>query len=75
MAFGRDRDPGYSLGIQTVKRLTEKAFLFEIDGEDVWIPKSQIHENSEIQEHALVTEEGELVITEWLAVQKNFLTR
>jgi hypothetical protein len=49
-----------------------KALLVDIDGEKIWIPKSQIHDNSEVydaDEHS----EGELVITEWIAKQKGLL--
>jgi hypothetical protein len=49
-----------------------KALLVDIDGEKIWIPKSQIHDNSEVfdaDEH----DEGTLIITEWLAKQKGLL--
>lgn len=48
------------------------ALLVDIDGDEYWIPKSQIHDNSEVydaDEHS----EGTLVITEWIAKQKNLL--
>jgi hypothetical protein len=44
---------------------TAKALLCVIDGQEVWIPKSQIdEEESEVQE---VGDEGILVIPTWLA--------
>ena len=47
-----------------------KALLCVIEGEEMWIPKSQIHDDSEVwQEH----DRGVLVITEWIAEQKGLL--
>ena len=31
--------------VERIKRETEKAFLCEIDGDDFWLPKSQIEDN------------------------------
>lgn len=39
---------------------------------EVWIPKSQIHDNSEVYDsgdHA----EGTLIIPEWLAIEKDLI--
>jgi hypothetical protein len=49
---------------------TEKAVLCEIDGEDHWIPKSQIDDDSEVYAKGHT---GTLVITRWLAEQKNLV--
>ena len=49
-----------------------KALLMDIDGEEIWIPKSQIHDNSEVYD-AGEHDEGTLVITEWIAKQKGLL--
>lgn len=45
---------------------TDKALLCLIDGEEIWIPKSQIDEESEVYEEG---QTGLLVITRWLAEQ------
>lgn len=50
------------------KRSTEKALLCRIAGEEVWIPHSQIHEDSEVYESG---GEGVLVIPRWLAEEKD----
>lgn len=53
-------------------RETEKALLCEIEGEEVWLPKSQVHEDSEVfdaEEHS----EGTLVVTAWLAEKQGWL--
>jgi hypothetical protein len=51
----------------TVKRATDKALLCEIHGEEIWIPKSQIHDDSEVYE---ADTEGDLIIPRWLAEKK-----
>jgi len=38
--------------------------------EGTWIPQSQIHEDSEIWEKG---QEGDLVVTEWLAQQEGWI--
>ena len=39
----------------------------DIDGEKLWIPLSQIHDDSEVYGEG---DEGKLVISEWIAKQK-----
>jgi len=51
----------------SVVKETDKALLCNIHGEEIWIPKSQIHEDSEVYEEG---GKGSLVITQWLASQK-----
>lgn len=55
--------------IEDVKgiRETEMAVLCEIDGEEHWIPKSQIDDDSEVYEEDT---EGTLIVSQWLADQK-----
>ena len=50
-----------------VKAETDRAILCDIDGDEHWIPKSQISDDSEVYQDG---DEGDLVITEWLANQK-----
>ncbi len=52
-----------------IKRQTEKAILVAIpDMEDpVWIPQSQVDDDSEVWKEG---DEGDLVISEWIASQK-----
>lgn len=52
------------------KHATDKAILVEIDGEDFWIPQSQITDDSEVWKGG---DEGTLVITEWIATQESLL--
>ena len=46
---------------------TDNALLCNIEGEEIWIPKGQIDEDSEVYEEGT---EGALVITEWIAKKK-----
>jgi hypothetical protein len=43
---------------------TADALKVEIDGEEHWIPKSQIDDDSEVFEKG---HEGKLVVTDWFA--------
>ena len=51
---------------------TGQALKCIIDGEEYWIPHSQIHDNSEVFD-AEGNSRGKLVITEWLARQKGLI--
>jgi len=44
------------------------ALLVEIDEEEYWIPQSQIVDDSEVWKKG---DEGELVITDWIAGKKD----
>jgi hypothetical protein len=44
------------------KRETDRALLCEIDGRDFWIPKSQIHDDSEVYRGDT---DGTLVVSRW----------
>jgi hypothetical protein len=52
-----------------IKAATEKAVLFVIDDEDVWLPVSQLDADysNEVGEGA-----GHVFVTEWIAKQKGF---
>ena len=41
---------------------TEKAILISIDGETTWLPKSMVE-----------YEDGEIVLPEWLAIEKRLI--
>jgi len=46
------------------------ALYCEFDGKNEWIPVSKIHDNSEVWEPG---QTGELVIPEWLAIEKGLV--
>ena len=54
----------------TVKHEVDKALLVDIDGDEHWIPKSQIDDDSEVYEMGT---DGDLVITKWIAEKKGLL--
>jgi len=54
---------------QTVRE-TDMALLISVDGDEYWIPKSQIDDDSEVYKHPT---EGVLIISEWLAIQKGLV--
>jgi len=51
-------------------RETGDAVLCDIEGEEIWIPKSQIHDDSEIWKSG---QDGALVITRWIARKKGLV--
>lgn len=64
---------GHILGQASIIRTTEKAILVKLEDEDdreVWIPKSVIHDNSEVYSEQSST--GLLVVQEWWANKNGF---
>lgn len=53
--------------VTEVIKESDDAFLFEIDGEEYWIPKSQIHRDASLSEG---DENITVEITTWIADQK-----
>lgn len=51
-------------------RATEAGLLCLIDGQEVWIPQSQIDDESQVWEPE---QEGELVVSQWIAEQKKLV--
>jgi hypothetical protein len=74
--MGGYEEYGYDKSEGEVLRETEKAILFQEDeGLDrekkpYWVPKSQIHDNSEVWQKGQV---GMLVVKEWFARQKGWI--
>lgn len=54
----------------TCLRETENAILVDIDGSEYWIPKSQVDDASEVW---LEGDQGDLVITQWVAEKKGLI--
>jgi hypothetical protein len=48
-------------------RATDRALLCCIEGEDVWIPQSQIDDDSEVYQE---DDEGTLIVSAWIAEEK-----
>ncbi len=49
------------------KHSSDDAILVVIEGDEYWIPNSQVHDDSEVWRKG---DEGELVITDWWAEKK-----
>lgn len=64
MSWGAGEQP-YSLGCGVVVSETERAVEVQIDGCVEWVPKSVIHDDSEVWE--VGQEEGEIVVQKWWA--------
>lgn len=57
----------------TAIKETDKALLCRIKGEEHWIPKSQITDDSEVYTDQEDGNQGTLVLTEWIAKQKGLV--
>ncbi len=66
----RPNDPTADFAGVTCRKETDAALLCIIDGEEVWIPKSHVHESSTVQAE---DDEGTLIISEWIAAQKKLI--
>jgi len=67
----REDEPTVTKRDVKCKKETDKALLCTVDDEDVWVPKSQVHDDSEVYQEG---DEGLLVVSEWLARQKGWVT-
>jgi len=64
---------GYDKSDGEVIHASDDAILFkEEGGEKYWVPKSQIHDNSEVWKKGDV---GILIVTEWLARKKGWIDK
>ena len=61
------RGPFLSFDDVLCKAETDKAVLCDVQGNEVWIPKGQIHDDSEVFAR---NGKGRLVVTQWIAEQK-----
>ena len=68
----RDTEPVSFEGVE-ILRATDLALHCKIDGEKVWIPKSQILDGSNFGDDSEEGDEGELIIPEWLAIEKELV--
>ncbi len=58
----------------TIKSMSKAALLIEDErGDEHWVPKSQICDESAICQYSEVGDLGELILPEWLAEKKGFL--
>jgi hypothetical protein len=67
----RDNDSGnepHTLGDGKIVRETDKAFLVRVDDKEIWVPKSCVHDDSEVYD--MENDEGTIVVKRWWA-EKN----
>jgi hypothetical protein len=64
--FQRDEDTVRFEDV-TCTHATPKAILVTIDGEQHWLPQSQVHDDSEVYKKG---DHGTLIITRWIAQQR-----
>lgn len=62
----RNAEPIEVEGVVCIRE-TDAALLCQVDGKEVWIPRSQVLDDSEVNEEG---DEGVLVIPEWLALER-----
>lgn len=60
-----------SFEVSEVKRETDNAVLVTVEDEDHWIPKGQIHPDSEC--HSVESGPGIMIISRWLAKRKGLV--
>lgn len=65
--MGRSRDEGVELEVDEVKAVTDQALLIVVDGDEHWLPKSQIHPDSEMDDDAEKGDSGSVTVTAWWA--------
>ena len=69
MGFGKDYSIAFSFDKARVDRETEKAlFVILHDGSSHWIPKSVVHDNSEVYKEG---HSGKLVVKGWFAKKEH----
>ena len=57
------------LDVDEIKKETNAAFLIRIEGEEYWLPKSQIADADDYEEGDC---DVTLSVTEWIATEKGF---
>lgn len=56
-------------GVEVIRETTD-ALLCQIEGKEIWMPKSQLSEESEVRGDG---DKGDLVCSEWIANQKGLI--
>ena len=65
------RDDTYTLeGVKAVAETDAALLIVTADGDEVWVPKSQIDDDSEVYKK---NNEGDLIVTRWIARERGWL--
>lgn len=63
----------YEIGLGVVTKTTDRAIKFAPDrGDDFWVPRSVVHEDSEVPSDADEGHEGKLAVKEWWAKKEGY---
>lgn len=68
--YGKDYAPYVEFDGISCEQESTAAILVRIYGYSFWIPKSQIHDDSEVYKKGT---EGTLIVSEWIAIQKGLV--
>lgn len=63
-------ETNYYVGKVKSIRESDKALLVRVEDEGLWIPKSQIHDDSEVWKEG---QEVDFFVSEWFAEQKGWI--
>jgi hypothetical protein len=63
----------YSIGWCEVLNMSKSAMIVRYLGEKEWIPYSQIAESSDLNNESVRGDEGEMIVTDWLARQREWI--
>ena len=66
----KDKDEGVELEVEEVKAVTKMALLIVVEGINYWLPKSQIHKDSEMGDRAEKGDKGTITVKTWWAEQE-----
>lgn len=59
-------------GEASLVMVTDKAILVDCDAGRVWIPRSAVHDDSEIYGSGPMDEPGDLIVKRWFAVKQGW---
>ncbi len=70
----REHDDGVEIDLDDpVRKTTPLAILIKANGEEFWLPRSQVHEENSVQgEDIEEGEEGPIIVTTWWAEKEGF---
>lgn len=63
-------DDFVSVEVDSVVMESPKAIYVDVDGTKVWIPKSEIHDDSEVYSKESGKDGGTLIVARWVARKK-----
>jgi hypothetical protein len=67
---GSSRNEPVEFEVTNVLAATDLALLCVIEGQEVWLPRSQLQDGTEVEDRG---DSGTVVLPEWLAVEKGLV--